>query len=130
GLPFEDVEDRLSRLDPRAAHEAFWSAIRENINRLPEAVDWLEVAFGDITPIVADDDVEFIKSAGAHLPDGALDGESWSAWTNALKAATDRKGKTLFKPLRLALTGRERGPEMAAILPVIGRERVLERLAG
>lgn len=128
-LPFDEVRAELEALDPRAASESFWTVIRANLTRVREAADWVEVAFGEIEPEVAKEDQEFIANAGAHLPDGALTEESWSAWTAALKAETGRKGKGLFMPLRLALTGRARGPEMSALLPLIGRERVLERLA-
>ena len=47
-----------------------------------------------------------------------------------MKAATGAKGKALFMPLRLALTGLDHGPELAALLPLIGRERALARLSG
>jgi glutamyl-tRNA synthetase len=53
------------------------------------------------------------------LPEGAFDETTWSTWTTAVKEKTGRKGKTLFMPLRLALTGQARGPEMAAVLPLL-----------
>ncbi len=127
-LPFAEVKDRLAALDPRADNEAFWLAVRENCARVSSAKPWVEVIFGKAVPDVAEDDREFISGAGAHLPEGELTAASWGEWTNALKAATGRKGKTLFKPLRMALTGMEHGPEMAAVLPLIGRAKVLERL--
>ena len=77
---------------------------------------------------MAAEDKAFIAGAGAYWPTGELTGASWSEWTNALKAATGRKGKGLFMPLRKALTGLEHGPEMGAVLPLIGRKAVLERL--
>jgi glutamyl-tRNA synthetase len=102
--------------------------VRENCARVSDAGNWTEMIFGKAEAVIADEDREFIAGAGAHLPAGELTASSWSEWTNALKAATGRKGKTLFKPLRLALTGMEHGPEMAAVLPLIGRAKVLERL--
>ncbi|MFN7055907.1 glutamate--tRNA ligase [Hyphomonas sp.] len=129
-LPYEAVAERLAAIDPRAADEAFWLAVRENCARVNAAAEWAEIVFGETTPVVAEEDREFVAGAAAHLPEGGLTSESWSAWTNALKAATGRKGRSLFMPLRKALTGLEHGPDMGALLPVIGRERVLARLGG
>ncbi|MBA3067301.1 MAG: glutamate--tRNA ligase [Hyphomonas sp.] len=129
-LPFAAVQDRLAALDPRADNEAFWLAVRENCARVSSARPWTEIIFGRIAPDIAAEDKDFIAGAGAHLPAGELTGASWGEWTNTLKAATGRKGKGLFMPLRKALTGMEHGPEMAAVLPLIGRARVLERLGG
>ncbi|MDP3458546.1 MAG: glutamate--tRNA ligase [Hyphomonas sp.] len=127
-MPFAEAQARLAAIDPRAENEAFWLAVRENCARVSDAGNWVEIIFGQTEPQVADEDREFIAGAGAHLPAGELTATSWSDWTNALKAATGRKGKTLFKPLRMALTGREHGPDMGAVLPLIGRAKVLERL--
>jgi glutamyl-tRNA synthetase len=127
-MPFAEAQARLAAIDPRAENEAFWLAVRENCARVSDAGNWVEIIFGQTEPQVADEDREFIAGAGTHLPAGELTATSWSDWTNALKAATGRKGKTLFKPLRLALTGREHGPDMGAVLPLIGRAKVLERL--
>lgn len=129
-MPYEAVKDRLKAIDPRAENEAFWMAVRENCGRVEEAASWVEIVFGAGAPQVAEEDREFISDAGAHLPGGELTAESWSAWTGALKAATGRKGRALFMPLRKALTGLDHGPEMAALLPLMGRAKVLERLGG
>ena len=128
GLPFEAVKGRLAAVDPRAADEAFWSVVRENCSLLPEVARWVETVFGDVTSLVDAEDKEFIATAAKLLPEGELTGDSWSAWANAVKAETGRKGRGLFMPLRKALTGQEHGPDMSAILPLIGRERALARL--
>lgn len=129
-MPYEAVKDRLKAIDPRAENETFWLAVRENCGRVEEAASWVEIVFGARAPQVAEEDREFISGAGAHLPGGELTAESWSIWTGALKAATGRKGRALFMPLRKALTGLDHGPEMAALLPLMGRAKVLERLGG
>ena len=54
---------------------------------------------------------------------------TWDLWTTALKAETGRKGRGLFHPLRLALTGREQGPELKSLLPLVGRKASLARLS-
>ena len=77
-----------------------------------------------------DDDAEFVAQALAELPDGPWTETTWSEWTSNLKAKTERKGKTLFMPLRLALTGSEHGPEMQNLLPLIGEEKTRQRLSG
>ncbi len=127
--PFDAVRETLEALDPRAANEDFWLTVRANCARVRDAVRYVDMAFGEISPVVEADDRDFIALAGAHLPDGELNEASWGEWTGALKAQTGRKGKSLFMPLRLALTGEARGPEMASLLVLIGRERLLERLA-
>ncbi|HBF91190.1 MAG TPA: glutamate--tRNA ligase [Hyphomonas atlantica] len=128
GLPFEAVKGRLAAVDPRAADEAFWSVVRENCSLLPEVARWVETVFGDVTSLVDAEDKDFIATAAKLLPEGELTGDSWSAWANAVKAETGRKGRGLFMPLRKALTGQEHGPDMSALLPLIGRERALVRL--
>lgn len=128
-MAFETVRERLITLDARAASEPFWLAVRENCTFVADAKRWADIIFGAPAPIVDAEDREFITAAAAHLPEGDLTPESWGAWTAALKSATGRKGRGLFMPLRKALTGREHGPEMSAVLPLIGREKVLQRLA-
>jgi glutamyl-tRNA synthetase len=123
-LPFAAVVGRL----PPGADEAFWLAVRGNITRIGEAESWLTICRGSIEPMI--DETGFLEAAAALLPPEPLDETSWATWTGALKAATGRKGKELFQPLRRALTGLDHGPELARLLPLIGRERVLARLSG
>jgi glutamyl-tRNA synthetase len=104
----------------------FWEAIRPNLARLGDAADWYAVCHGEITPVVVDADL--VSEAAARLPPEPWTEDTWPAWTRAVQAATGRKGKALFLPLRLALTGVSHGPELRLLLPVIGRERALRRL--
>ncbi|MEO0467529.1 MAG: glutamate--tRNA ligase [Pseudomonadota bacterium] len=127
-MEFDTARTRLVAIDPRAGDAAFWAVVRENCNRVADAAEWVDVVFGDITPYVAEEDADFIAAASAHLPAGELTGETWSEWTKALKSETGRKGKGLFMPLRKALSGKAFGPNMADLLPLIGRRKVLERL--
>ncbi|MDG6094669.1 glutamate--tRNA ligase [Acetobacter sp. AN02] len=121
--PFEAVRERL----PEGATEAFWLAVRGNLELLSEVRLWHEVVAGEIVPPVQDED-EFLRKAAELLPDEPWDQETWSVWTKAVKEATGRSGKALFRPLRLALTGEEHGPELRDLLPLIGRARCLRRL--
>jgi glutamyl-tRNA synthetase len=122
-LSWDAVKDRLPH-----ASEAFWLAIRGNIGKLSEWTDWQRVVKGPVEPVHAAEDAAFLTEARALLPPEPWDGTTWKGWTEALKANTGRKGKPLFMPLRLALTGLDHGPELAQLLPLIGRERALERL--
>jgi glutamyl-tRNA synthetase len=126
--PYPAVAERLAKLGIAGPDvEAFWLAVRGNLARLDEVVEWRQVVEGEITPVV--EDREFLAVAASRLPEGLWDRTTWGAWTNELKALTGRKGRTLFHPLRLALTGRAAGPELAALLPLIGRARALARLS-
>ena len=106
----------------------FWDAVKGNLAVLSDAKRWWQVVNGDIAPVI--DDAAFNAKAAAVLPQEPWNGDTWSAWTNSVKAATGAKGKALFHPLRLALTGAEAGPELKTLLPLIGRERALARLSG
>src|ERR1700730_19119014 len=89
---------------------------------------WWRVVEANIAPII--EDTAFLAQASENLPAEPWDEGIWANWTKVLKEATGRKGKALFHPLRLALTGREDGPELAALLPLIGRARAAARLSG
>ena len=124
-LDYPQVADRL----PDGIGEAEWTVLRGNLARLGEARDWVRVLRGniDLPEVVPDDKALIAEAAGvAEAVDWAAD--PWHALTDRLKEATGRKGRSLFRPLRLALTGRESGPEMGPLLKLIGRERAVERL--
>ncbi|WP_209940234.1 glutamate--tRNA ligase [Ruegeria sp. HKCCE4148] len=119
-LPLTDVADAVEDAGvPADLAEPFWAMARENITTLADLKGWWELCRDGAEPLIADEDREFIAEAVALLPDGPFDGETWGTWTKAVKEATGRKGKGLFMPLRKALTGMERGPEMAALLPLL-----------
>ncbi|WP_404479299.1 glutamate--tRNA ligase [Novosphingobium sp. BL-52-GroH] len=125
-LAYDAVRDRL----PEGMDEAAWEAVRPNLARLAEVQDWWQVVTGPIAaPSLADEDRAFCLQGAQVLASLEWDEGIWKALTGALKEATGRKGKALFLPLRQALTGMEHGPDMAALLPLIGREAALARLA-
>lgn len=124
GLPFAAVADRL----PAGATEAFWLAVRGNLDLLNEARGWWDVVAGSIVPPVIEGERAFLQAASELLPPEPWDEQVWPAWTGALRDATGRKGRALFHPLRLALTGEEQGPELRELLPLMGRARAAERL--
>ena len=122
--PYEAYEARLSAI---GVEPALWLAVRGNLTKLEDAGRWAEIVRKEIDPVIED---RALTDAAAGLVPDALDGESWSAFTGALKEKTGAKGKKLFMPLRLALTGEARGPEMAALFPLIGPEKARARLRG
>ena len=133
-LPFDAVRDRLCDLGlpvgPDGLDETFWLTVRPNLERLADIADWWRVATGPVTPVIPPEDADYVAQALDRLPDAPWDRDTWSVWTGGLKQATGRKGKALFMPLRQALTGVGRGPELAPLLPLIGRDRAAARLAG
>jgi len=122
---FSHVADRLAPLN---VGEALWNAVRGNITRLGDAARWREIIEGAIDPVI--EDAPFTEQAAALVPDGPLTEESWSTFTSILKEKTGAKGKKLFMPLRLALTGEVRGPEMGPLFMLIGSEKARARLKG
>lgn len=117
-LSAEDVADTLADV-PADKKGAFWDAIKGNITKLDDVADWWAFFENGAAPLVADEDSEFIAQAFDLLGDPPYAADTWSSWTAAVKEATGRKGKGLFMPLRKAVTGRERGPEMTDVMPLL-----------
>ena len=126
-LPFETVAERLRGLGVGGGSE-FWGVVRGNLSVLEEAPGWWHVVAGEVRPL--SEDTELTERAAALLPPEPWDDTTWDVWIAAIKAATGRKGRALFHPLRLALTGLEDGPELKALLPLIGRAKAEGRLLG
>ena len=120
GLSYAAVEDEIAALGvPGNLAPRFWDAVRENIGVRAEMADWWKVFRDGAEPMAAEEDREFLAKAYELLPEFPYDNGSWSSWTSAVSAATGRKGKALFMPLRKAVTGRERGPEMAVVMQLL-----------
>ncbi|WP_371431560.1 glutamate--tRNA ligase [Novosphingobium sp.] len=125
-LPFA----RVAHLLPEGMTEVAWEAIRPNLAHIGEAADWWRVVTGPITAPEADPETRAFLDQAATVAAG-IDWASdpWSALTATLKDATGRKGKALFLPLRQALTGMDHGPDMKALLPLIGKAEAIGRLS-
>ncbi|WP_298677798.1 glutamate--tRNA ligase [uncultured Lentibacter sp.] len=118
--PYVAVADDIAALGvPAQQAEAFWNAVHENIETRKDLAGWWTLITQGAVPVIDPEDAEFVAEAMALLPEGELTGESWGAWTAAVKDATGRKGRGLFMPLRKALTGMSHGPDMAALLPLL-----------
>ena len=128
-MPYAEAAPRLAALGiPEAVGEAFWLAVRANLATVGEAAAWWRVVAGPVAPVIADAAV--VAAAAETLPAEPYGPETWKAWSAAVRERTGAKGKALFMPLRLALTGLDHGPDLAGLLPLIGRDRAARRLSG
>jgi glutamyl-tRNA synthetase len=126
--PFAAVAAKLEAAGvPASSAEAFWLAIRGNLATMADVALWRDIVFGEGAGLRSEPD--YMAEAIRLLPPDPFTEATWGVWTDALKAATGRKGRALFMPLRLALTGLEHGPELKGLLPLWGRATVLARLS-
>jgi len=130
GMTFDEVKERLAALGIAGdGAEPFWRAVHGNLDRFSDAAVWWRIIDeGPVEkPQLGDDDLGFVRTAFDLLPPEPWDRDTWKVWTDQVKQESGRKGRALFMPLRLALTGRPSGPELADLLPLTGRERILAR---
>jgi glutamyl-tRNA synthetase len=123
-LDFAAVAERL----PPGMAEADWAAIRPNLRIVAEAADWWDILHGHVEQRAAPEDRDFLAAAARAAEVVDWTESPWPQLVARLKEMSGRTGKSLFHPLRRALTGRDSGPEMAALLPLIGRDESLARL--
>ncbi len=121
---YETVKDRL----PEGMAAADWEAVRPNLKTVAEAADWWDILHGHVEVRAPDEDRGFLSQAAEAAERIGWGDSPWAELVAALKAESGRSGKALFLPLRRALTGRDSGPEMAALLPLIGRDEAIARL--
>lgn len=115
---------------PDAIDAARWHAIRPNLEKIADAADWIAVFDGPFEGSAVDaEDKPVLDAASAALPDVDWSADPWRALTAAVKEATGAKGRALFLPLRRALTGRDHGPDMGELLPLINKDQAARRLA-
>ena len=125
-LDYEAVKNRL----PSGMSAAAWAALRPNLHIVADITDWWKIVTGPISAPTPDaEDADYLAAAAATLAALPFDADVWQALTQQLKEQTGRKGKALFLPLRRALTGLDHGPDMPALLPLIGRDEALKRLS-
>jgi glutamyl-tRNA synthetase len=118
--PLSAVQGHLARAGvPAALAGAFWEAVRGNLVRIDDVAEWWRVLAEGGAAAVAPEDRDFAEAALALLPEPPYDAGTWAAWTAAVSAATGRKGRGLFLPLRRIVTGRDAGPDMAALMPLV-----------
>ena len=119
-LPLETVAHAVADAGvPEDRADAFWTVVRDNITTLNDLSSWWTLCSEGAEPVISAEDKDFVTEALALLPEGPFSADTWSNWTQAVKEATGRKGKSLFMPLRLALTGQAHGPDMSTLLPLL-----------
>ncbi|MDD9909759.1 MAG: glutamate--tRNA ligase [Ahrensia sp.] len=127
-MPYGLATERLKAIDADLG-EPFWLAVRPNLEKFSDVEEWARIVRGDFEPIAQDqEDETFLSRAKELLPPQPWSDTVWQDWTTDLKSSTGRKGRALFMPLRMALTGQQHGPELAALLPLIGWEETVRRL--
>jgi len=129
-MSFADAKPRLTALGIEGEKaEPFWLVVRGNLDRFGDVQHWWQIVTGDLpeAPELSDEDREFARTAFTLLPAAPWDHQTWKIWTDAVKSETGRKGKGLFMPLRLALTGQAHGPELADLLVLMGPEKAQSR---
>lgn len=125
GMDFAAVAERLAALGISGVRaEPFWLAVRGNLDRLADGVGWWRIVTEGPAeePDLSDEDRAFLRAAFDLLPPAPWNGATFKAWMDQVKAASGRKGKALFMPVRLVLTGLPSGPELADLLPLLGPE--------
>lgn len=128
-LDFSDVQPRLESLGLNQIDETFFNALKANITLLSDIKTWWDICKTPFRYNNAATDKEFLQQASSFLPENTADEECWKIWLDAIKAGTNRKGKELFMPIRLALTGQHNGPELKTLVNIISRDEMLNRLA-
>ena len=124
-LDYRVVADRL----PAGATEQDWLLLRPNLERLSDFERWFGVLHGEVDPpALSHEERLLVREAASAAESLDWSSEPWRALTDELKRSTGKKGRELFHPLRLALTGRESGPEMAGLVSRMGKERAIRRL--
>jgi len=126
-LSYEAAAPRLKAAGYDLGTE-FWNAVKPNLARFDDVADWVRVVEGPLSPQI--EDAGFAGQAAQLLPAEPWDETTWGLWSKAVGEATGRKGKALFMPLRLALTGLAHGPELKNLLPLIGKAKAEARLRG
>lgn len=127
---FDEVQERLYEMSLNDLDENFWNAVRANLEKLDDIKNWWDIVNAPVAPDMDSEDRAFTAQAAEHLPPAPWNETTFKDWVGKLKEASDRKGKTLFMPLRQALTGMEHGPELPILLPLLGEEKTKQRLKG
>lgn len=130
-LSFTEIQPRLAAMQLTEITAAFWEVIKFNLTKLADIVEWYQISQGKIDVVeFTSEERQFLQQAAAAFPTGTINAETWQTWITKLKTLTSRKGKELFMPLRLALTGKDHGPELKDWLVFLGPELIQRQLNG
>ena len=123
---FSEIKHKFVDLNLEGINENFWIFVKNNINFFTESLEWLNIINSNEIYINKSDN--YLKTVAKLLPEEPFNKDTWDIWTNLIKNKTGRKGKDLFKPIRLALTGREKGPELKYLIPILTKKNILKKL--
>ena len=123
---YSDVENKFLELNIKDANADFWQFIKNNIEFFKECIEWKEIL--NTSKSYKNDNLDFLKEAAKLLPNSPYNVDSWDQWISLIKQQTGKKGKELFLPLRKALTGKEKGPELKYLLPLLSKDHILKKL--
>lgn len=127
---YADIKSRLDEIGLSDIDESFWNSVRTNIEKLEDAKEWENVVNNPVKVTLDGEDKQYVASTAELLPPAPWNENTFNDWIGKVKESTDRKGKTLFMPLRQALTGMDHGPELPVLLPLLGPDKTKERLKG
>jgi nondiscriminating glutamyl-tRNA synthetase len=124
--------DLLARI-PSARRSEYLEIIKPNLLLPQDAQYWVSIFFDTQLDFDAASE-QILRNAGSaffQAATAAVGAETadFSVISAAVRSATGKTGAELFKPLRLALTGRLDGPQLAPLLKVLPLEIVRARLA-
>ena len=123
---FSEIKDKFKKHQHINASKEFWRFAKNNINFFSEVDSWWSVVNSD--KIYSLESKDFLFEAGNLMPNEPYDENTWEEWIDKLEEKTQRKGKDLFMPLRLALTGKDKGPELKYLIPLLGKKKILRKL--
>jgi glutamyl-tRNA synthetase len=122
---FSDVKNKFLDLDIKDLDSVFWQFVKNNIEFFSDTLEWRNIIISNKSYKV--EDKKFLMQAADLLPSEPYTIDSWDEWTSAIKIKTGKKGKDLFMPLRKALTGKDRGPELKYLLPLLSKDKILQK---
>ena len=123
---FSEVKDRFNQLNFTNIDQKFWKLIKYNINFFSDSFEWYKII--NSNDVFIKDNNEYFNLAAKLLPKEPFNEYTWDEWTAAIKKNTEKKGKEIFMPLRIALTGKEKGPELKYLIPLLNRNMILKKL--
>ena len=123
---FSEIKNRFNDLNIRNIDNKFWDFVKNNIDIFSDSLEWLKIVESD--EFYKDNDIEFLNLAASLLPIDPFTLNTWDEWISKIKDKTGRKGRDLFMPLRWALTGKNKGPELKFLLPLLSRKHLLKKL--
>lgn len=123
---FNDVKEKFDNSKYINLNEKFWLFIKNNITFFPECLEWYNIIFNDEKYI--DLSEKFFTESAELLPDEPYDESSWEEWTNSIKEKTGKRGKDLYMPIRMALTGKSKGPELKNLMPLLTKKHIQKKL--